>query len=235
MRRRNVIIVLGLALLSLLLWNTPILYPLKLLVVLMHETGHALAAILTGGRVERIEINALQGGITYTAGGSRFLILSAGYLGSSLFGALILWSASHRTLGRYTAEAFGLLIVLEALLWVRDLFTFGFALGMGGFCMLLGWRIRGAFEQIFMQLVGTVSCLYAIYDIFDDVLRRFVRGAPGDTLKNDAQALADITLIPALLWGILWSIVAIGIFTMMLRRLPDAGAALDVRAQGSDV
>lgn len=225
--RRNVIIVVLLSLASLLLWNTIFLYPLKLLVVLMHETGHALAALVTGGSVSRVEVNALQGGVTYTAGGNRFVILSAGYLGSSLIGAFVLWSASHKHMSKYIAEIFGLLIVVETVFWVRDLFTFVFALAMGIFCMILGWKIRGVLERIFMQLVGTVSCLYAVFDIFDDVVRRmFVRGdlASG---KNDAQALAEITFIPSLIWGTVWIAIAVGIFVTTLRNLPESQASRD--------
>jgi len=43
-------------------WQMPIVVPLKILVVLLHEMSHALAAWLTGGSVEQISISAQQGG-----------------------------------------------------------------------------------------------------------------------------------------------------------------------------
>jgi hypothetical protein len=229
--RRNVVIVVLLSLASLLLWNTLVLYPLKLLVVLMHETGHALAALVTGGSVFRVEVNALQGGMTYTAGGNRLIILSAGYLGSSLIGALVLWAASHRTMSKYVAEIFGMLIVVETAFWVRDLFTCIFASAMGIFCMILGWKLRGVFERLFMQLVGAVSCLYAVFDIFDDVVRRIFIGGTVTFGKSDAQALAEITFIPSLVWGVVWIAIAVWIFVTTLRNLPETKASPD----GNDV
>jgi len=45
-----------------------ILYPFKLLVTMLHEFGHAMGAIVTGGDVESIKINADGSGWCKTAG-----------------------------------------------------------------------------------------------------------------------------------------------------------------------
>ena len=76
-----------------LLWKTPVVLPLKILVVFMHELSHGLAAILTGGAVERISLSVQQGGHAVTRGGNSFAILSAGYLGSLLIGMAFLMIA----------------------------------------------------------------------------------------------------------------------------------------------
>ncbi len=44
-------IFLVMALGSLFFWLTPVLYPLKIFAVFIHETFHALATVLTGGHV----------------------------------------------------------------------------------------------------------------------------------------------------------------------------------------
>ena len=69
-----------------LLWDTPIVYPLKIFVVLLHEVSHAIAVVATGGRVEAITLDPMQGGATHFVGGSFFLSLNAGYLGSPALG-----------------------------------------------------------------------------------------------------------------------------------------------------
>src|SRR5438477_10150440 len=82
------------AVLGILFWNTWPLYPFKLLVVLMHESGHAAATLLVGGSVDGIRISPDQGGMTY----SRFppsllrevIISSAGYVGSTVSGGVLL-------------------------------------------------------------------------------------------------------------------------------------------------
>ena len=213
---KSTLVVSVLCVASIFLWNTILLYPLKLLVVLMHETSHAIAALVTGGSVERIAINVMQGGITYTQGGSRFVILSAGYIGSSLIGALILWASTRKPWKEYLAEVFGLLIIMEAIFWVRDAFTFFFAVAMGAACIFLGTKIKGILEKLFMQLVGTVCCLYAVYDIFSDILSLRILSGQG---KNDAQVLAQLTHIPAFIWGAAWIAIAAGIFLCVMKNI----------------
>jgi hypothetical protein len=77
------------------LWNIPqldfILYPFRLFVTFVHEAGHGLAAILTGGRFEGFEVYSSGAGQALTVGGSRAVILPAGYLGAALFGAVLFY------------------------------------------------------------------------------------------------------------------------------------------------
>jgi len=70
------------------LWQTPLVTPLKILVVYLHELSHGIAAIVTGGEIVKISISPDIGGVIWTRGGSRFLVLSAGYLGSLLIARL---------------------------------------------------------------------------------------------------------------------------------------------------
>ena len=59
------------------LWDTGLVYPLKVFVVLLHEVSHGLVAIMTGGTIDRITLSAQEGGACYCPGGSAFLTLSA--------------------------------------------------------------------------------------------------------------------------------------------------------------
>src|SRR5436853_6829642 len=74
--------------LGILFWRTWPLYPFKLLVVLMHESGHAFATLLVGGSVDRIAISPDEGGVTmsrYVPGFvNQVVISSAGYVGSTV-------------------------------------------------------------------------------------------------------------------------------------------------------
>ena len=87
-RRLWLPVVIGLA--ALVLWNTPVAYPFRIFVVFLHEISHGLAAVLTGGRIVSIGLSFNEGGVCVTQGGWRFVVLSAGYLGSLLWGALFL-------------------------------------------------------------------------------------------------------------------------------------------------
>ncbi|MEL7236944.1 MAG: M50 family metallopeptidase, partial [Chloroflexota bacterium] len=86
---------LGMSLIALVIvfivWNIPqlnaVLYPFRLFVTFVHESGHGLAAILSGGEFVRFEVMANGTGLATTRGGSRAAILPAGYLSAALFGA----------------------------------------------------------------------------------------------------------------------------------------------------
>lgn len=79
---------------ALVLWQVQGLYlimvPFRLFVTMIHELGHGLAAELSGGDFLRFEVTSRGAGLAYTRGGSPFVIIQAGYLGTALFGAGLL-------------------------------------------------------------------------------------------------------------------------------------------------
>lgn len=192
------------------LWQTPVVLPLKILVVFLHEVSHGAAAFLTGGQIESISVNAEQGGLTTTRGGSRFLILSAGYLGSLLLGLLVLVLALRTHTDRPLQGFFGLLMLATAALYVRDLFALAFCLGTG-LLMLLGARYLPLVAcDLILRVIGLSSLIYVPYDIFDDTIRRA-------SLRSDARMLAEEFGGGTVLWGGLWLVLSIAVILACLR------------------
>src|SRR5205085_3534008 len=78
---------------GILFWHTWPLYPFKLLVVLMHESGHAAATLLSGGSVQRIHVDPQEGGYTLSLYAPslwrQVLITSGRYVGSAVSGRLL--------------------------------------------------------------------------------------------------------------------------------------------------
>ena len=204
------------------LWDTAVLYPLKLFVVLLHEVSHAAAAVATGGTVERILLNAQQGGATYTRGGNPFITLSAGYLGSLAWGALLVVLAFNRWLKpRWIIGGVGAFVLVLTVFLVRSLFGFGFGILFGG-GLLAGARYfsHGVNRTLLLGL-GLTSTLYAILDIKSDVLDR-------PHLPSDAAMLAEMTGIPTAVWGFLWIGIALLVSAWLLRwvaRRVEAGSS----------
>jgi hypothetical protein len=194
-----------------LLWWSPVIYPLKLFVVLLHETSHALMALATGGRVDRLVITADQGGICYCPGGNAFLTLSAGYLGSLLWGALILVLArARKPEPRDTTTAIGVLVLTLTALFVRNAFgvLFGALFGAG----MVALRGAGRTVHVLaLTALGLTSCLYALLDIKSDVLDR-------PHLPSDAYMLAQLTGVPTAAWGLLWIGIGAAVSWWLFRR-----------------
>ena len=191
----NILPILLLAIIA--LWSTPVIYPLKLLVVFFHEMSHALATILTGGIVQEMAVTLLQGGHVLSIGGSRFIILNAGYLGSLILGAIIYLLARHTRWDRTISALLGLIILVISLFFVRNFFGFFFGVASG---LVLLWLARYSSEKIndiLLRVVGLTSMIYVPLDIFSDTISR-------SYLRSDARMLAEEFGGATILWGGIW-------------------------------
>lgn len=186
------------------LWNTLFVYPLKIFVVFMHEVSHGLAAIATGGSIVEIQINPQQGGHALTQGGSRFWTLTAGYLGSLLWGGLILLLAARTRLDKAISALIGIGMVAISIGFGESTFTYLFGIGFGVALIAIGFYLPEAVNDWILRIIGVTSCLYAILDIKSDVLDRA-------NLRSDARMLSELTGIATEIWGILWILIAIGL------------------------
>ena len=191
------------------LWNTLFVYPLKIFVVFMHEVSHGLAAIATGGRIVEIQINPQQGGHALTQGGSRFWTLTAGYLGSLLWGGLILLLAARTHYDKVISVLIGFGMVAISIGFGESTFTYLFGIGFGIALVAIGFYLPEAVNDWILRIIGVTSCLYAILDIKSDVLDRA-------NLRSDARMLSEVTGIATEIWGVLWIFIAIGLTAWFL-------------------
>ncbi len=187
-----------------LLWGTVVLYPLKIFVVFMHEVSHGLAAYLTGGRIVEIEVNPQQGGHALTKGGNKFLILTAGYLGSLIWGGVILLMAARTHFDKAISVLIGIGMVGITIGFGSDTFTYLFGVFFGIVLIACGLFLPEVANDWILRVIGITSCLYAILDIKSDILDR-------PHLRSDAYMLAELTKLPIMFWGILWIVIAIGL------------------------
>ncbi len=191
------------------LWNTLFVYPLKIFVVFMHEVSHGLAAIATGGRIVEIQINPQQGGHALTQGGSRFWTLTAGYLGSLLWGGIILLLAARTRFDKAISILIGFGMVAISIGFGESTFTYLFGIGFGVALVAIGFYLPEAVNDWILRIIGVTSCLYAILDIKSDVLDRA-------NLRSDARMLSEVTGIATEIWGVLWIFIAIGLTAWFL-------------------
>ncbi len=142
-----------------LLWDTPIVYPIKIFVVFLHELGHALAAVLTGGQVISIQIFPDEGGLTTTRGGWPFVILSAGYLGSLLFGGVLLYLSSRRAWTPRLLIMLGVLLAFSTLLFFRNFFAMVYGLVVVGVLFFSAYRFPPNVNSYLLRFIAVASCL----------------------------------------------------------------------------
>lgn len=160
-----------------LLWNLPyvrwVLWPFKvrrpeaakphviselmnaqMLVIAFHEFGHAITACCTGGRVESISLDPHEGGVTHMRGGKQFITLPAGYLGSSLIGALLTFCGFNIVASKVASIVLGVCFLLT-LWWARkDWLTIGTILLAVGL-LIAFWFIEHGEALRFMVVLLT--------------------------------------------------------------------------------
>jgi hypothetical protein len=195
-----------------LFWNTPVVYPVQVFVVFLHEISHGIAAVATGGSIQRITLNPRLGGACYCPGGNAFLTLSAGYLGSVLWGGAI-FEAGRKAGPRAPAITAGIggAVVLLTLLFVRSAFGLLFGLLFGLFLVVVARRLSREANGTLLAGLGLTSCLYAVLDIKSDVIDR-------PHLPSDAHMLSQLTGVPTVMWGVVWITVAVAASAWLLVR-----------------
>ena len=218
---RQTLTLIGLAgLAALLIAVIPLLglinYPFRLLLTIVHELGHGLAALVTGGKFNWFVIFPNGSGLTQTAGGWRLVIIPAGYLGVALFGAvLILLGRSHRWSRRAMAIIGTALIVLTILYGLPTIFSGQILSGMlttlsgviFGFVFLwVAVRAAPGWIIFLLHLLAIEAGFTAFSDLITliGISTRFF-----NVPDNDAQNMAELTFIPAIVWALLWAMVAL--------------------------
>lgn len=192
------------------LWQTPVVVPLKILVVFMHELSHGLAAVLTGGTIEQISISAQQGGYAITRGGNLFLIQSAGYVGSLLIGVILLVIALRSRADRIVMAVCGLVTLLVTVFYVRNFFALAFCAGTGVGMLACARFLGHNINDLALRVIGLSSLIYVPYDIFSDTIAR-------SSLRSDAFMLAERVGGTAAFWGGLWLVISLGVIGLCAR------------------
>ena len=170
---------------------------------LVHEAGHAFAAIITGGGVRTISVDSAESGVTRTwlpSWLSNVLTAFAGYAAPPIAG---LGAAALLDDGRAPAVlTFTVAVSALVLLVARGWFTVIVVVAVGGTAFAaLHWgapvpQQAIAYSLAWLLLVSEVGGLVAL-------VRLWRHGAAG----GDAHALARLTRVPAPLWIAAWAAV----------------------------
>lgn len=196
----------------------PFLLPVMFLNTHIHELAHAIAALLTGGLPERIEIYANGSGVTPVSGGNILIVGSAGYLGASLFGAWMIWFARDDQRARWVLNGLAFLLLASLLILVRGNWVGPVtAIFLCATCYFLA-RTNAPYPIFFAQLIGVQQCLNSLQSVWTVFkISRYPIAA------SDARILEQVTGIPATGWAALWVILSLVFVAISLRRVATEG------------
>lgn len=205
-------------------------YPIRLFATFIHEGSHVLATLITGNSVQSLSVASDGSGVVWSNSSgwfSQLLISSAGYIGTTTFGAaLLVWM-------RY---GYSSRIALLASAGFVAAMTVIFGIFAPLINLLANVTILG---QIFTVLAGTVLALgiaavarYAtpkwanfavaflavqcLANAVFDLMNLFLISATSSQ-HSDAANMAAATGIPSIFWVAIWMAVSIAMISIGLR------------------
>jgi len=194
---------------SFLFWDTYLVYPIKLFVVLIHEISHAISAILSGGKVIAFNIGFNLSGKCETESGNNILIATSGYLGSLLFGLLIFYSTYNKKIGKWLLIIISILILITSVSLMQNFSLILLAVLYSVLLFVSAFFLQIRIDSYILRLFGMLSCVYVLFDIKEDILSK-------NSAISDASILSDLINVPTIMIGLIWLIISLaGIFLVM--------------------
>lgn len=202
---------------------------------LVHELAHAAAALVLQGSVMEIHLYANQSGVTYTRFEEGWMLIPialAGYIGASLYTVLLFAMYAK---GRMK-EGLWIVAILAAValaLFVRNGYGIAWSLGFAVVTALIAilgpsWLKKGYYLLIaFLSLVeSVVSALVILY-----------LAVTTPSAAGDAASLSQTTAVPAVVWGLLFTGIALWCAKLSLgslfgRRKTDRAATQELGGYG---
>jgi hypothetical protein len=206
-----------------------VLYPFTIFSTWIHELCHGLAAILAGGRINKLLIFTDTSGLAYTSGVSaarRGFVASAGYQGTAVIGCLLLLVRRTKRGPRTGTMGIAFLMVLSVILWIRNAFGIVFVGVMGLVLGGVAWKLPSTHMRNVYVCLAVTTCLNAItsvHNLFGS--SQMVNGEPSST---DAHTMAELKGGTSITWAILWLILALILtFTGIVFAIPGTDEVAD--------
>ena len=224
-RQRMLSVALIAAVIVYLLWNVEELsffaYPFRLFVTYVHEAGHSIMALLTGGEIIKFSVSSNGAGLAITSGGARYLILPAGYLGAAFFGAALFYLLNTRPYVRTISIIMGIMLIVFTLMYAGldpngepTAMLVGLLFGAG--LIGMGWKLEQNINLLLLNVLAIMTASNAILDIKYLTRTRSVNDAmcsraDGIAINDAAAFTCDVAReIPPIIWAFLWMGIALG-------------------------
>ncbi len=222
-------------------WYLPVVgylvYPIQLFATFIHESSHALAALITGNSVMSLTVSPDTSGMVWSqsSGFSSLFISSAGYVGTTLFGTLLLvWMrfGLRSRLALYLCS--GLIAVMTVVFGFLAPFwnflanvTFGsivFTVFSGAILTAALFAIAKFATDKWVNFSLAFLAVQCLLNSFFSLKTLFVISATSDA-SSDAANMAAATGVPALAWVILWIAISLVMMAIGIRLYASRGTA----------
>jgi hypothetical protein len=219
-RRRALFIAMVALVVTYFMWNIPqldmVMYPLRLFVTYVHEAGHAIMVLLTGGRIQEFVVSSDGSGHVVSLGGTRWLVAPAGYIGAALFGSALFYVVNR--LPRYAnniAYVLGGAMVFFTLAFILPSSIQPLALTIGitfGVILLaVASKLPQMLTLLVLNVLAIITALNAVFDVF--ILMRYIdAGSEANDAVNFSRDVAPF--VPPSFIALTWAGIALLLFAI---------------------
>lgn len=170
--------------------------PIELLCTFLHEFGHAFFALISGGSVHSLCVNMDGSGVTTTSGGSLGLITMGGYVGSAVFGNIMLRLSKEHT-ASLSLKALATIMFISSFFWFDNFITTGVLLIFSLSLLAVSHWGKKEISSFILSFLGVACIVYIVQDF-----------NVGPT--SDLQAYErEVGIFPAGVWMYIWLILVI--------------------------
>jgi len=201
-------------------YGQTIQWPFVIITTFVHEMGHGLVAILTGGKLLQIEIYQNASGLARTqtiAGWRQAVIAAGGLLAPSLVGGAFIIAGKSKYASSRVFFAFSVFILLCCVLWVRSAFGLLILLPTGILFLLLSLKGSTTIQHFIIQFIG----VHMLVDTFTRTLSYLFSSSvivAGQTRHSDTAMIAQHLIGGTLFWASIIALFSIWIFYFSLRK-----------------
>ena len=220
------------------IWFIPyaewLVYPIRLFVTFIHESSHAIVALVTGGAVQSLTIASDGSGLTYTAGNSLLGSLftsSAGYLGTTFFGVLMLYLMRRNVSSQKVLFGLGGFVGVVTLVFgvicpALNIFSLNVPFSSVAFTVVVGALLSVGLMALALYGSTRVAnwavaflAIQCLLNAISDLKTVLFINSPlaGSDIQNDAGNMAAATGIPGFLWVVVWIAIAAFMIVVGLR------------------
>lgn len=190
-----------------------ILYPITIFVIYLHEFGHAVGALITGGTVESIKIRPDGSGVTSIRGGIRPIYIMGGYIGSALFGNILFYIGARKQNWVKPTLILTIMTMLgTGIIWFWTPFTTAILFVFATALFFIGFKTK--FGRDALMFLGLASVIFIIQN---------TAYTPSIDLRNFEK---EVGFLSAQAWMYIWLAIALGILALNIRMLwgmPESG------------
>ena len=197
-------------------WIYLLTMPFRLLAVFVHEMGHGLSTLLSGGRFLWFQMD-YNGGVAVTSGGLRIFTLLGGLLAPALMGALLLQASTKIKQIQWVTLVLGAFFLIGVYYMIKPLFLsssqipdlqqwsskYLLSLVIPGTAALLSFRLLASTpgaQRYFLQILGILMCYSGFSDRsyifrFQPLNQELLVNAP-----QSAALFSDSRVVASLFW-----------------------------------